>query len=193
MGNESEYNKQLSEIHEILTESRCTFAGGGTPALVWGVLTAVAVALNFKARALHLDPLMIWAGHNLLGWSAMLILFRHAFKEQGRVSLRSRYTLYTWGVMTLAIWLSVFMLLKFAPDSDLLIFTDIGLFVGMGIFVTGLIGESRFSQILGILLLAGEPALALSGLGGRSPLVALSGLVAAILIWGLGSWLVREK
>ena len=59
--------QQLSQIQEMISETRSTYTGGGIIAMVFGLLTAVA----FAVIALRLVPntWVVWAVHNCLGWA----------------------------------------------------------------------------------------------------------------------------
>ena len=185
---DSDYGKQLSEIHEIVTEGRSRFTGGGAIALVWGVLTAAAIAITLAFPGLGPRTAWVWAGHNVMGWTLTLVLVQQMSQRHGRVSRRGQYILRTWAVWTLAIWISAYMVhsgIEFAGIMSLI--------VGMGIFVTGLLSESRFSQTVGVAALIVGPGLAMFAPRGLAYVLALGSMVLMIIAFGIGSWVVREK
>ncbi len=192
MEKHAEYDKQLSEIHDIITETRSKFTGGGTIALVWGVLSAIAVAITILSPGLGSRIMYVWAAHNVLGWSATLTISHQINERYGRVSKRGQDVNRTWAVWTLAIW-TVVLILNTSGVHPLVFAGILTLLVGMGIFVTGLISESRFSQIMGVAEMLIGPGLAVYGPRDSGFAMAFVSLVVIVIAWGIGSWVVREK
>jgi hypothetical protein len=193
MEENAEYGKQLSEIHEIISESQCKFTGGGAIALVWGVLTAIAVAVMILFPGLGARTMWVWVAHNVLGWTTTLSMAHWMEQKHGRVSRRGQSITRTWAVWTLAIWIMVGILNTSGSNLGLVFAAIMTLIVGMGIFVTGMIGESRFSQIMGVAAMVIGPGLAVYAPNGLRYALAFGSMVVIIIAWGIGSWVVREK
>lgn len=193
MEKHAEYDKQLSELHEIITESRHKLIGGGVIALVWGILTAIAVTIMVMKPNLGEGLRNVWIVHNILGWTITLTISHYLNKRYGRVSKRGTSIIHTWAVWTLAIWTIVSIMNNLMSHPGLMFASLMSLLVGMGMFVTGLIGESRFSQIMGVVAMVVGPGLALYGPAHTAGAWAYGSMVFLILAWGVGSWVVREK
>lgn len=193
MERDSEYAKQLSEIHEIISESQCKFTGGGAIALVWGVLTAIAVAVMLLFPGLGERTIWVWIAHNVLGWTTTLSMTHWMSRKLGRVSKRGQSITRTWAVWTLAIWTVVAILNTSASHPGLVFAGVMSMLIGMGIFVTGMLGDSRFSQITGVAAMVIGPGFAMFAPHGLRYELALGSMVVIIVAWGIGSWIVREK
>lgn len=193
MEKNEEYGKQLSEIHEIISESRHKLTGGGVIALVWGILTAVAVTIMVMMPRLGEGLRTVWIVHNVLGWTITLSIVHYLSRRYGRVSKRGNRIMHTWAVWTLAMWTVVSIMNNLLGHPGLMFAGMMSLVVGMGMFVTGLLGESRFSQIMGVATMVIGPGLAMYAPKDQAGALAYGSMVFIIIAWGIGSWVVREK
>ncbi|HIJ73360.1 MAG TPA: hypothetical protein HPP83_04580 [Candidatus Hydrogenedentes bacterium] len=180
--------EQLSEIHRFISEARATFSGGGVVGLVWGLLTALVILIALVFRPSGGAQTAIWAAHNALGWTFTLVWFHKMSQQEGRVSLRGKFILRLWAMVTLAIWLSILVFSEFSmwrEKSALCAF--IALFLGMGVFGTGLLSESLFSQIVGVVLSVVAVLTAVL-LPRHATLLILVLIAATPVVWALGGW-----
>ncbi|MCE5315581.1 MAG: hypothetical protein ABFD49_09350 [Armatimonadota bacterium] len=191
MRNEADYKKQISDIQEIIAETRSGYTGGGVIALVWGLLSALAFAVSIWGSLNN--TWAIWIIHSLLGWTFTLLWFSRENRTEGRVSLRGRYTLRLWAVITLAIWTSLGLLPSLGIDLSLGISALLPLLLGLGVFTTGLLSESGFSQCIGVALLLSGPAITMFAPPSRGPAYALAAIILISLVWSVGSWLIKGK
>ena len=191
MENGAGHQQQLSEIHEMITEARSRFTGGGVVAVVWGLLSAAALTIG--GLGLIRNAWILWATHNVLGWAFTLLWFRHETRSEGRVSLRGRYVLRLWAAITLAVWVTLGALSSRGADIELGLTALLPVLLGIGILATGLLSESMFSQCVGTALLVAGPALTVFAPRSVAPALAIAAIALVALLWGVGSWLVKEK
>ena len=194
MTNDSDYQQQVSEIHEVIAEARSGIAGGGFVTLVWCALTAAAVLLSVfgLVRGVAGHNAM-WVTHNGVGWAITLLWFQRESRREGRVSLRGRLILRTWAMITLAIWLCVGVSGRLAgTDGNAILTALLPLLAGIGIFSTGTLCENNFSQGLGVALALVGVGLALFAPQGIAGLLVMLSLIVGVLVWGLASWRATE-
>lgn len=177
--------QQLSEVQGIIAESRSQFSGGGIVAVVFGLLTAAAFAV--MAMGLVQNTLVVWAVHNCLGWGFTLVWFQRESKIEGRVSQRGISVLRLWAAVNLAVWLCVWSL---GPIAQCAV---VPVLLGLGVVGTGLISESTFSQCMGVLLMASGPVIVAFASGSLAWYLVGGALVGIGIIWGAGTWLVKER
>ena len=187
MADQSNHEEQLAEIHEIIAETRSGFTGGGLIALVWGVLSAAAYAII--ALAVVQNYWVVWGTHSALGWATTLVWFRRESRVEGRISLRGVSVLRLWASITLAVWLCIWALCAGAQGLSALL----PILLGLGVVATGLISESVFSQCVGVGLMVAGTATAVFAPRSLTDLLTMAVVVLAGLIWGAGSWLVKER
>jgi len=194
MVDKGDLQRQESEIRGFIAESRSQFTGGGLIAVVWAALTAVAFILWVWVIPPRREAVTaLWMAHNALGWIFTLVWHRWLIKKDGRVSLRDRMVLRVWAMVTLVLWLTLSILYQALPRSAAPLLALLTLFLAMGIFVTGLLSESTFSQLLGVVLAILTAAFSRFLPPGSAVVAVMVTVVAMGLIWGLGTWFPKAE
>jgi hypothetical protein len=193
MGEQLDPRQQVSDIYRHLAEARSTFEGGGAIPIVAAVLTAIAGGLTLAGVTLPWGGAMgIWFIHNILLLGIGWILIRREIHKDGRLTLRGRATIQTWMAVSLAIWLVIALLAVRAPGAGAMLGPLLSLLLGLGIFVTGLISESGYSRVVGILLMVFGAGLGLALPPYPAYIAELVVMVACMAAWGLGTWVLGK-
>lgn len=190
-------SEMLQEIHRQMSFGRKEDDRSGAKiAAIWGVLCiaslAVCTAMAYQGVQGSLPYTGAWAVVNAIGW---ILTFRihGAAVRAGRRSLRGDMVLKTWAMVTLSIWLSVWLYYGPGLISPMAIHPLVSLLLGLGIFVTGLLHESAPTRwigvsyaILGVVVPPLFPA-------ERSFLASLILMAAAMTSWPVASRLLSRR
>lgn len=181
--------QQIAEIQARIAESRSTFEGGGPMPVMVAVLTTIGLALTLAGVRLPWFGVGgIWLIHNILLWTIGWWWFRWDARRTGRVSVRDRNVFKLWGGITLAVWLTAGLMALQGAGG--LFVPLLGMYLGLGIFGTGLISESKFSQVLGLLQMIAGVALSAALEPPAAYVAVIASTIVSGLAWGAGGWLI---
>ncbi len=194
MSDDLKPQEQLSEIHRLLADARTDLPGVVGFVSVWAALTlAVLLTTSVDAVTHRVGHTGLWAIHTMLGWSYTLLWSRRIARQTGRSFFRLRVLLRVWGMVTAAIWLTSFAVYAAQTHQVNPMPFLIAMFVGIGVFVTGILMESAFSQGLGVALgiVAGVLVIWLHNIAANRLIFLL--VVVTLTACALGMWWTRRR
>ncbi len=185
--------EQLAEIQGHIAETRPDRSGAGAIGGVWGALSVAAILILLFAHLNGPLQLALWATHNALGWAFTLYWTHRDWRRTGRKSARDRLTLRLWAMLTLPVWLSILVLANTDGAANSLTTFFVVLWLGAGVFGTGLLHESSYSQGIAVAWMVAAAGCALGVSPPLSNVLLLCSAPVFTAVWAMEPLLAAKS
>lgn len=157
----------------------------------WGTLTVLAILasllLGFSGHSTTGRLTALWVAHNVIGWSATLIIVGRA----GGMSPTVHQVCWVWAATNAALWVVIWAALWTEALAPWALWTMIQLLIGLALLSTGLIERERLVIGAGLLFVGSVPVILAFPRSAALASAILMGSVYAL--FGLVSWAQRRK
>jgi len=181
----------LQFISRVMARTREQMGEYAAIGIWWGTLTVLAILasllLGFSGYSTGGRLTALWVAHNVIGWSATLVILGRA----GGVSPTVRQVCWVWAGTTLALWVVIWAALWTEAIAPWALWTMIQLLIGLALVSTGTIETEKLVVGAGLLFVASVPViLAFPGSAAFASAILMGSIYA---LFGLVSWAQRRK
>ena len=147
----------LHFIRRVMTHTQERLGGYAAIGVWWGTGSCLALAAHFLlcyfgyATTARLTAL--WVAHNVIGWSATLVILGRA----GVVGPTVRQECGMWAAANLVLWVLVYATVWAEAVSGWVFWTMLQLFIGFALACAGIIGREKLTIGAGLLLVGLVP------------------------------------